>query len=151
MTVYLWSCTVHSWGTKIVFQIRASDDYQPGDTVRWRLGISSIVAYAVALSSYKDTFWTTSVQPGNYYNGGPVWSLTLGYNVSYFITHSFQATVIFNKKSCNVNNDLLEGTEPYTILLAAVSSLSAGPIGPGDMINGTNAQLLMRFTNNDLK
>lgn len=43
-----------------------------------------------------------------------------------------------------VNLCILSGSELYPGLQAAVSSLSAGPVGPGDMINGTNATLLMR-------
>ena len=38
------------------------------------------------------------------------------------------------------------GTEPYPELLTVISSLSAGPVGPGDMANGTDDQLLMRYT-----
>ena len=37
-----------------------------------------------------------------------------------------------------------EKTEPYPALEAAVASLTAGPVGPGDMINGTDKKLLMR-------
>ena len=50
-------------------QARASDDYQPNDPVQWRIGISSMFTYAVGLTPFKDTFWTTTYQPHNYYHG----------------------------------------------------------------------------------
>jgi len=39
--------------------------------------------------------------------------------------------------------------EPYPALQALVSSLTAGPVGPGDMVNGTDRELLMRCCNDD--
>lgn len=35
-------------------------------------------------------------------------------------------------------------SDPYVELQSLVASLSTGPVGPGDMINGTNRTLLMR-------
>lgn len=52
-----------------VTQTRASDDYQPNDYLQWRIGMSSMLAWAVGLAPFKDTFWTTSQQPNNYYKG----------------------------------------------------------------------------------
>ena len=50
-----------------VTQIRASDDYVPpsgGPTAQnWNLGGSSILAHAIALAPFKDSFWTTPSQP----------------------------------------------------------------------------------------
>ncbi|GFR71337.1 non-lysosomal glucosylceramidase, partial [Elysia marginata] len=40
-------------------------------------------------------------------------------------------------------------TEPYPSLQGAVSTLSKGPVGPGDKIDGTNRTLLMRCCNED--
>ena len=37
------------------------------------------------------------------------------------------------------------GREAHPALQAVVATLSTGPVGPGDMINGTNATLLMRY------
>ena len=37
--------------------------------------------------------------------------------------------------------------EPHPALEAAVASLTAGPVGPGDMINYTDVELLMRLCN----
>lgn len=49
-----------------VTQARVSDDYSPGGE-QWRIGVSSMFAYALGLAPSKDTFWTTDVQPGNRY------------------------------------------------------------------------------------
>ncbi len=55
---------------RYVPQARASDDYQPrsGDP-QWKIGVSSLFADAVGIAPFKDTFWTTSDQPGNFYKG----------------------------------------------------------------------------------
>ena len=52
-----------------VVQVRASDDNVPGSDSNWRIGESDLLAYALGVAPFKDTFWTTSVQPGNGYNG----------------------------------------------------------------------------------
>ncbi|KAL4218854.1 hypothetical protein ACF0H5_021442 [Mactra antiquata] len=58
-----------------VTQIRVSNDYNPGGD-QWKIGISSILASALGLAPYKDTFWTTEKQPGNIYNRTePNWKL----------------------------------------------------------------------------
>ncbi|XP_048777200.2 uncharacterized protein LOC125681238 isoform X4 [Ostrea edulis] len=49
-----------------VTQVRVSDDYSPGGE-QWRIGVSSLLAYALGLAPSKDTFWTTEIQPGNRY------------------------------------------------------------------------------------
>ncbi|XP_071096650.1 uncharacterized protein [Haliotis cracherodii] len=50
----------------VVTQARVSGDYIPG-TANWKLGISSIFAYALGIAPSKDNFWTTGVQPGSKY------------------------------------------------------------------------------------
>ncbi|GFN77542.1 non-lysosomal glucosylceramidase [Plakobranchus ocellatus] len=40
-------------------------------------------------------------------------------------------------------------SEPYPLLQSAVATLSRGPVGPGDMIGGTNRTTLMRCCNED--
>ena len=52
-----------------VVQVRASNDNVPGSDQNWRIGESDLLAYALGVAPFKDTFWTTSVQPGNPYNG----------------------------------------------------------------------------------
>ena len=44
-----------------------SDDYGPGGTEHFKIGISSMFAHALGVAPFKDNFWTTSVQPGNPY------------------------------------------------------------------------------------
>ena len=49
-------------------QIRASDDYVPGGNrapPNWNLGGSSILVHAVGLAPFKDSFWTSTRQPGS--------------------------------------------------------------------------------------
>lgn len=48
----------------IVTQARVSGDYHPGHD-QWRIGVSSMLAAAIGLRPFKDTFWTTTNQPGN--------------------------------------------------------------------------------------
>lgn len=91
-----------------VTQARVSEDYLTLED-QWKVGVSSILARALRIQPSKDTFWTTSVQPGNPYN----------------------------KK------------EPHPALEAAVATLTAGPVGPGDMINYTDIELLMRCCRKD--
>ncbi len=49
-----------------VDQIRASDDYHPGNE-QWRIGVNSMLAWSLGLLPYKDTFWSTEYEPGSPY------------------------------------------------------------------------------------
>ncbi|XP_046547865.1 uncharacterized protein LOC124257770 isoform X1 [Haliotis rubra] len=51
----------------VVTQARASHDNRPG-TDNWKIGVTSLFAWAIGIAPFKDIFWTTSVQPGNTYN-----------------------------------------------------------------------------------
>ena len=56
-----------------VTQMRVSEDYTPGNS-QWHIGITSMLAYALALSPSKDTFWSTQYQqagpePNNIFRG----------------------------------------------------------------------------------
>ncbi|XP_067662761.1 uncharacterized protein [Haliotis asinina] len=51
-----------------VTQARASNDYHPG-TQQWRIGVTSVFAWAIGITPFKDNFWTTTVQPGSPYKG----------------------------------------------------------------------------------
>ncbi|ELT88611.1 hypothetical protein CAPTEDRAFT_195295 [Capitella teleta] len=88
----------------VVTQARASDDYQPNSGTQWQIGMSSMLAWAVNIAPYKDTFWTTSVQNSQYYHA----------------------------------------SEPYPAMHAVISTLSMGPVGPGDRLNHTDVQMLMK-------
>ena len=56
-----------------ISQARASTDYQPSSTYasneQWRQSATHLFADAVGLSPFKDVFWTTHIQPDNYYKG----------------------------------------------------------------------------------
>ncbi|KAL4219038.1 hypothetical protein ACF0H5_021621 [Mactra antiquata] len=92
-----------------VTQARVSDDFLFKAREQWRIGETSIFANAINVRPYKDTFWTTSVQPQNRYG----------------------------KES------------KYPGLESVVSSLTRGPVGPGDKIGYTNKTLLMRCCRQD--
>ncbi|XP_046547851.1 uncharacterized protein LOC124257766 [Haliotis rubra] len=51
----------------VVTQARVSHDNRPG-TDNWKIGVTSLFAWAIGVAPFKDNFWTTSVQPGNSYN-----------------------------------------------------------------------------------
>jgi hypothetical protein len=51
-------------------QIRASDDHVPGphggaSTVQWKMGYSSMLAWAIGLAPFKDNFWSSQSEPGS--------------------------------------------------------------------------------------
>lgn len=97
-----------------VTQTRTSTDYAfhiMGKADQWAMGISSMFAEAIGLASFKDVFWSTSLQPGRSY--GP---------------------------------DTKEVLPEREILIA---TLSTGPVGPGDAINYTNVERIMKCCRKD--
>jgi len=51
-------------------QIRVSDDHMPGVSggntpIQFKLGFSSMLAWALGLAPFKDNFWSTPIQPGS--------------------------------------------------------------------------------------
>jgi hypothetical protein len=51
-------------------QIRASDDHVPGrgggnTQVQWKMGYSSMLAWALGLAPFKDNYWSSAQQPGS--------------------------------------------------------------------------------------
>ncbi|XP_071115649.1 uncharacterized protein [Haliotis cracherodii] len=52
----------------VVTQARVSHDNRP-NTDNWKIGVTSLLAWAIGISPFKDNFWTTKVEPGNGYNG----------------------------------------------------------------------------------
>jgi hypothetical protein len=48
-----------------VTQARGSGDYRAGNDLWSRLGLTSLLLYALGLGASKDTFWTAPSQPGN--------------------------------------------------------------------------------------
>ncbi|XP_055899050.1 uncharacterized protein LOC106071759 isoform X1 [Biomphalaria glabrata] len=49
-----------------VSQARVSGDYSPGGK-QWNIGVTSMFVDALGVAPFKDTFWTTEVQPGSPY------------------------------------------------------------------------------------
>jgi hypothetical protein len=97
-----------------VTHTRTSTDYYfhiVGKAEQWAMGISSMFAEAIGLASFKDVFWSTSLQPGAPYKGEP--------------------------------HEVLPERE---ILIA---TLSTGPVGPGDAINYTNVERIMKCCRKD--
>jgi hypothetical protein len=62
---------LQSVGVAAVTQIRASDDYQPGNS-QWQIGYSSLIHHVLGVMPFKDNFWTTENQPGCIYPSGCV-------------------------------------------------------------------------------
>lgn len=59
--------TLQSVEMPAVTQVRASDDHVPCEgyyPLQWRIGLSSMFAWAVAVAPFKDNAWSTSLQPG---------------------------------------------------------------------------------------
>ena len=55
-----------------VRQVRASDDYIPGNEAwhNWMVHLTSLLEWSLGLAPSKDDFWTTEYQPGSIYRGG---------------------------------------------------------------------------------
>ena len=49
-----------------VTQTRVSGDYHPGNG-QWRIGATSLLAWSLGIAPFKDTFWTTTEEPGTHY------------------------------------------------------------------------------------
>lgn len=48
-------------------QVRVSKDYFPGND-QWKIGVTSIFAYAMGIAPFKDNFWSTTNQPFSPYS-----------------------------------------------------------------------------------
>ncbi|XP_048245188.1 uncharacterized protein LOC124119100, partial [Haliotis rufescens] len=53
---------LHAISIPAVTQVRACADYHPGRQ-QWRIGVTSMLAWAIGIAPSKDNFWTTTVQP----------------------------------------------------------------------------------------
>jgi hypothetical protein len=97
-----------------VTQARVSDDYT-GHLIRqqaqWAIGVTGLLADALGMAPYKDTFWSTSNEPGS------------AYKPSAF--------------------------EPLPEREIVLAVLSTGPVGPGDAINYTNEERIMKCCRQD--
>lgn len=63
----LWSDYLESVEIPSVTQIRVSNDYNP-ERKQWNIGGSSLMAWSLGLIPFKDTFWTSHLEPGNPWN-----------------------------------------------------------------------------------
>ncbi|CAH1776345.1 unnamed protein product, partial [Owenia fusiformis] len=108
-----------------VTQVRVSEDYSPG-WEQWRIGFSSILAYALGLAPYKDTFWSTTKQPGNPYGktepypalNAVVSTLSTGpVGVGDMIGGTNKTLVMM---SCNAEGLLLKPSKPATAIDAQI-------------------------------
>ncbi|KAK7089407.1 hypothetical protein V1264_024716 [Littorina saxatilis] len=105
----------------VVTQARASDDYSPG-SAQWKIGISSIFAYAMGIAPFKDDFWSTTVQPNNpYHDTEPHTELQLAASVlstgpvapSDMIGHT---NVTLLMRCCNAEGLILKPSKPATAI-----------------------------------
>ena len=110
----------------VVDQIRVSDDYYVDLThdrsfsVNAYIGTSSMLAAALALAPSKDVFWSSSDEPG----------------------YPSKYTPQDPKHFPYVRED-------HPALEAALATLSAGPVSPGDGVGMTNKSLIMCSCNED--
>jgi hypothetical protein len=118
-----------------VTNFRASDDYQPGND-QWKLGLSSIIADALALAPSKDDFWSTQVQPGNDYNAqepnfeleSAIITFTAGPVAPSDMIGGSNAELI--KRSCNSDGLLLKASLPAKSIDATFAYRAFGTAGP---------------------
>jgi hypothetical protein len=96
-----------------VTQVRAGDDYGPGQTATcsfpycvYYIHTSSLLAWALGIAPSKDDWWSSTVQPGSPYGRG-------------------------------------NATEPYPSMEAAIAILSTAPVQISDGVGFTNATLAL--------
>jgi hypothetical protein len=97
-----------------VTQARVSDDYTTHlirGEAQWAIGVTSLLADALGMAPFKDTFWSTSDEPGTSYKPSAM--------------------------------------EPLPVREMVVATLSTGPVGPGDGINFTNIERIMKCCRQD--
>merc|ERR1719183_357082 len=102
-----------------VTNFRASDDYDPGGgRLNWILGLSSIVADALALAPSKDNYWSTRTQPGKDYGAEEPYSELEAAIITYtagpvapsdMIGHSDASLIM---RSCTADGLLLKPSRP---------------------------------------
>ncbi|XP_048245186.1 uncharacterized protein LOC124119104 [Haliotis rufescens] len=114
----------------VVTQARVSRDYHPGDD-HWKIGVSSLLAWAIGVAPYKDNFWT-SVQPGNTYNASEpntallavVSTLSTGpVGISDMIGGSNKSLIM---KSVNADGLILKPSRPATAIDNTIRRMAWG-------------------------
>ncbi|XP_070576650.1 uncharacterized protein [Ptychodera flava] len=129
-----------------VVTVRASGDYKAGND-QWKIGISSILNHAVGLAPFKDTFWTTTDQPGNKYHArepynelqAVVSTLSTGpVGPSDKIKYSNVSLIM---RSCNTDGMLLKPSRPATSIDLQILQHSLGSGGPDGEVWSTYSDI----------
>jgi hypothetical protein len=97
-----------------VTQARVSDDYTTHlirQEAQWAIGVTSLLADALGMAPFKDTFWSISDEPGSSYKPSAM--------------------------------------EPLPVREIVLAVLSTGPVGPGDGVNFTNYERIMKCCRQD--
>ncbi|XP_070579108.1 uncharacterized protein [Ptychodera flava] len=126
--------------------VRASGDYKAGNN-QWRIGVSSILDDAVGLAPFKDTFWTTTDQPGNTYHSrepytelqSVVSTLSTGpVGPSDKIKYSNVSLIM---RSCNSDGLLLKPSKPATSIDLQILQKALGSGGPDGEVWSTYSDI----------
>ncbi|XP_071096504.1 uncharacterized protein [Haliotis cracherodii] len=119
-----------------VTMARSSNDYSPGND-NWKIGISSIFADAIGLAPFKDTFWSTTNQPGNSYNKSepnPGLHLTVATLSTAAVGPGDSVTgmnVSLIETCCDADGRILKPTKPAMAIDAQIiQSALGGTVGP---------------------
>ena len=123
-----------------VSQIRASGDYVPSDDApsdNWNLGGSSILAHALALRPFKDSFWSMTREPGSSCNStlnpdieraAAVATLSAGPVTSGDGADYLNASLIM--RSSRADGVLLHPSRPCTFTDSFIRSMAGQRAGP---------------------
>ncbi|XP_077991614.1 uncharacterized protein LOC144445843 [Glandiceps talaboti] len=130
-----------------VTQIRASNDYHPGND-NWRIGLSSILHYALGMAPYKDTHWTSVSQPGDPYFNGSEPFVELQSVVSILSTGPVgpgDKIGYMNKslimRTCNEDGLLLKPSKPATAIDLQIYKGAIGSGGPDGEVWSTYSDI----------
>ncbi|XP_055954459.1 uncharacterized protein LOC126814885 [Patella vulgata] len=118
-----------------VTQARVSDDYSPGQD-QWKIGISSIFAYAMGVAPFKDNFWSTTNQSGNPYSRSEPYN-GLNAVVSTLSTGPVGpsdkiglSNVSLIMRCCNDDGLILKPSKPATAIDSQIYQSAFGTGGP---------------------
>ncbi|KAK3087626.1 hypothetical protein FSP39_008570, partial [Pinctada imbricata] len=96
-----------------VTQARVSGEYRPGHSEQWRIGEVSMFASALGVRPYKDTFWTTEIQPGN-------------------PEENRLSNLAFSLRCCTTDGQILRPSKPATAIDTQILQRAFHPLLPGD-------------------
>jgi len=120
-----------------VTQARASGDYHPGKD-QWDIGLTSMLAHALAITPTKDNFWSTPTEQGRYGKDTEPFN-RLQSAVSSFSTGPVAPSdkiggsdVSLIMKSCAADGLLLQPDRPAMLIdtaIHAAATIGKGPVG----------------------